>query len=135
MRVVFVAEQDDVVAVGSADEASYPAVDGVDPGGAPGVDGRVVEPDRGAVKARRRLVVAGLPAAGDDPDVLDRAPAQDPAEVQLSGCVLGGLPCLPRQSTRRGLRLAGRLALDEPFAVLAAPAVRGEHQHEQAVLF
>src|SRR5215831_16273424 len=53
LGLVFVAEQHDVAAGGPADEAPDPAVDRLDPGGAPGIDGRVVEPDGRAVKSQR----------------------------------------------------------------------------------
>lgn len=75
----------DVAFGGPADEAPDAAVDRLDPGGAPGVDGGVVEADRRAVEGQRRSAFAGLTPAGDDPDVLYGAATEDPAEVQLSG--------------------------------------------------
>ena len=107
--VLFVAEQQDVIAIGSADEASDPAVDRFDPGGAPRVDGGIVEADRGTVEGQRRLALTGLSACRDDPDVLGRAPAEDRAEVQLAGC-------------RRRLAAAG------PLQVPGADETAEEHE-------
>jgi hypothetical protein len=89
--VILLAEQHNVGAVGPADEASYPAVDRFDPGGAPGIDRGVIEPDGRAVERQRRLALAGLSATRNDPDALYRTTAQYPAEMQLAGH-RGGLP-------------------------------------------
>src|SRR5262249_4293223 len=60
------------------------AVDRLDPGGTPGIDRRVIEPDGRAMEGKRRPALARPPPAGNDPDVLDGAAAQHPAEVQLA---------------------------------------------------
>ena len=60
LRRVLAAEQHDVVAVRPSDEAPDAPVDRLDPGRAPGVDGRVVEAERRAVERVRRLALAGL---------------------------------------------------------------------------
>ena len=83
--IVLVAGQQDVAAGGPAGEPPYPAGDGFGPGGTPGVGSGVVEPDRGTVKRRGRLALAGLAAAGNDPGVLHGAAARDPAGVQFAG--------------------------------------------------
>src|SRR5215470_486068 len=94
LRVLLVAEQHDAVAGGPADEPPHPAVDRLDPGGAPGADRRVIKPDGRAVEGQRRLALAGLPAAGDNPDVLHGPAAQDPAEVQFAAHRDGPAACV-----------------------------------------
>src|SRR5262249_3388287 len=84
LRILLVAEQDDAIAGGPAEEPPRPAVDRLEPGRAPRVSRGGADTDGGAVEAQRRLALAGPPAARDDPDVLHGAAAQDPAEVQLT---------------------------------------------------
>src|SRR5262249_58246824 len=92
LRVLPHAEQHDAAAGGPADETPYPAVDRFDPGRAPGVERRVIEPDGRAVEGQRRLAFARLPAPGNDPDVLNCTAAQDPAEVQFAAHCGGACP-------------------------------------------
>src|SRR5262249_60141847 len=91
LRVLPHAEQHDAAAGGPADETPCPAVDRFDPGRAPGVERRVIEPDGRAVEGQPGAAFARLPAPGNDPDVLNCPAAQDPAEVQFAAHC-GGLP-------------------------------------------
>src|SRR5262249_28156387 len=94
LRVVLVADEHDPVACGPADEPTHTAVHWFYPRGPPGADRVVVEADRRTVKGQRRLALSRLTVAGHDPDVLDRAAAEHPAGVQLSGhhnCVAVGV--------------------------------------------
>src|SRR5262252_1100828 len=82
-RVVVEPFQHDAGALRPADEAADAPVERVDPRRSPRPDRRVVEAQRGAVKgaqADRRL-----PGGRHLPHVLDRAAAEDPPEVQLTG--------------------------------------------------
>src|SRR3984957_16259897 len=81
-RVVIQPVEDDIVALGPADEPADPAVERVDPGRPPRAQRRVVEPERGAVKwpqPGRRLAGRGHP-----PHILDGPAVQDPAEMQVA---------------------------------------------------
>src|SRR5256886_9952710 len=82
-RVVVEPVQHDVAALRAADEAADAPVERVDPGRSPCPDRRVVEAQRGAGEGPQ----AGgrLPGGRHLPHVLDRAAAENPPEVQLTG--------------------------------------------------
>ena len=83
--LVFLAQQYDIANFRPTDEPPDPVVGRFDPGGTPCVDDGVVEPDGCSVEGQRWFALARLSPPGDDPDVLDGAAAEHPAEVQLTG--------------------------------------------------
>src|SRR3984957_16753823 len=76
-RVVIQPVEDDVVALGPADEPADPAVERVDPGRPPRAQRRVVEPERGAVK--RPHPGPRLAGSAHTTHILARAAAQETA--------------------------------------------------------
>src|ERR1700722_15360450 len=82
-RVVIQPVEDDVVALGPADEPADPAVERVDPGRPPRAPRRVEDPGGGAGNRPR----PGRPLAGGGPPphILDSPAVQDPAETQVAG--------------------------------------------------
>src|SRR5262249_28660433 len=79
------ADLDKIFAAAPSDQLIAAICDRIDPRHPPGLESRVPHPQRGAVHvAGLGQVRRALGAARDDPDILNAAPLQDPAEVDLA---------------------------------------------------